>query len=284
MFTNIHAPRPPATAIPDPEAPAMSRAATRTRIAIAWPARISSYSPAANTPSLHHSALSLPLPIKAKTPAIKANRASSRHPLKFLIPLSPPIINLAFSLQYLAFCLKTPVIVPHQALSRHTMKYSNNTPPSANGAAPYQPRATPWVCTPDVPSPEGAAHPANQAPNQGKTPSNQGSSCFIKANAKKHASPWTLGAWSFSGAWNLELTRPNPFAPLRLRAFALKPRHQVTIKAQSRQKTPVIVHHQGISRHPLKMKASLHDRAPLPPALDVGCFGIPPEFPLVNLP
>ena len=39
---------------------------------------------------------------------------------------------------------KTPAIVPHQGISRQPMKKLNATIPSANGAAPYQPRATPW--------------------------------------------------------------------------------------------------------------------------------------------
>ena len=56
---------------------------------------------------------------------------------------------------------KTPVIVLHQASSRHPMKI-NTAIPSANGAAPYQPRAKPWVCPPHDASPVGASHPANQ--------------------------------------------------------------------------------------------------------------------------
>jgi len=52
--------------------------------------------------------------------------------------------------------------VPNQGKSRQTMKKPNATITSANGAAPYQPRATLWVRTPNDPSPEGAAHPANQ--------------------------------------------------------------------------------------------------------------------------
>ena len=64
---------------------------------------------------------------------------------------------------------KTPAIVLNQASSRQTVK-KQTTISSANGAAPYQPRATPWVCTPHKNSPEGAAQPANQ----GKNPCNQG--------------------------------------------------------------------------------------------------------------
>ena len=39
---------------------------------------------------------------------------------------------------------KTPAIVPHQGKSRQPMKNLNATITSANGAASYQPRATPW--------------------------------------------------------------------------------------------------------------------------------------------
>ncbi len=74
---------------------------------------------------------------------------------------------------------KTPVIVHDQGKSRQTMKKPNPTITSANGAASYQPRATLWVCTPHATSTESAPHPANQ----GKTPSNQGKSSLIKANA-----------------------------------------------------------------------------------------------------
>ncbi len=59
---------------------------------------------------------------------------------------------------------KNPVIVHNQGKSRQTMK-KQTTISSANGAAPYQPRATPWVCTPHENSPEGAAQPANQGRN-----------------------------------------------------------------------------------------------------------------------
>ena len=45
-----------------------------------------------------------------------------------------------------------------------------------------------------------------------------------------------LGAFLELGGWHWEFPRPIPFATLRLRAFALKTRHQGMIKAQSRQK------------------------------------------------
>ena len=62
----------------------------------------------------------------------------------------------------LRLCVKTPAIVPHQASSRHPMKKLTTTIMSANGAALYQPRATPWVRTHYATSPERASHPANQ--------------------------------------------------------------------------------------------------------------------------
>ena len=95
-----------------------------------------------------------------------------RHPLSEIRdpnPISPPIKA------------KNPAIVLNQGISRQTMKKPNATIMSANGAASYQPRATPWVCTPYVISPEGAA----QLSNQGKNPCNQGKSCLIKASTKK---------------------------------------------------------------------------------------------------
>ena len=58
------------------------------------------------------------------------------------------------------------------------MKKPNATTTSANGAASYQPRATPWVRTPYVISPEGAP----QLSHQGKNPCNRASSSQIKAN------------------------------------------------------------------------------------------------------
>ena len=66
-------------------------------------------------------------PIKAKTPAIKANHASSRQTLKFLLaPPPPPILNFALSLQHLAFCSKNPAILHDQASSRQTQKKPNS--------------------------------------------------------------------------------------------------------------------------------------------------------------
>ena len=68
---------------------------------------------------------------------------------------------------------KTPAIVLNQGKSRQTLKKLNATITSANGAAPYQPRATLWVRTPNDPSPEGATHPANQASIKAENPSNR---------------------------------------------------------------------------------------------------------------
>ena len=71
---------------------------------------------------------------------------------------------------------KTPAIVHNQGMSRQTMKKLNATITSANGAAPYQPRATLWVRTPNDPSPEGAAPPIKA--NQGKRQIRE-SSCWM---------------------------------------------------------------------------------------------------------
>ena len=56
--------------------------------------------------------------------------------------------------------------------------------------------------------------------------------------------PGPLGTSLEHGDWNCELSRPIPFAPLRLCAFALKIRHQGSIKA----KTPAIKANQASSR------------------------------------
>ena len=140
-------------------------------------------------------------PIKAKTPAIKANRASSRQTPFFKPPSiwrTHPLDGadrpangqnvyqgeiLSWGKQVRASVTtnqspialpraikaKTPVIVHDQGKSRQTMKKQNPTITSANGAAPYQPRATLWVRPPYATSPARAAHPANQ----GKTPCNR---------------------------------------------------------------------------------------------------------------
>ena len=92
----------------------------------------------------------LPLPIKAKTPAIKANQASSRQTPNFRsapVPGRSHVQSLQPAPSYLQTApapikAKTPAIKAHQASSRQTLKNSNPTIPSANGAAPYQPRAT----------------------------------------------------------------------------------------------------------------------------------------------
>ena len=97
-------------------------------------------------------------PIKAKTPAIKANRASSRHRMN--------------------------IFKPHKT--------------SANGAAPYQPGQRP-----------GNEPPACPQPCRGVPPANQG-----------------------------------------------------TIKPQSRQKTPVIVHDQGKSRQTPFFQTAIHPANP----------------------
>ena len=60
---------------------------------------------------------------------------------------------------------KTPAIKPHQGLSRQPMKKPNTTIPSANGAAPYQPKATPWVCPLGIPALQGRPIPPIKAKN-----------------------------------------------------------------------------------------------------------------------
>ena len=149
--------------------------------------------------------------IKAKTPVIVHNRASSRQPPIFqtaLHSVNPPAGSggpaVERSKRVPRFSLsageragvrasdttnqspfaptrsqsrqKTSAIKANQASSRQTRK--TNTIPSANGAAPYQPRATPWVWPRYGTSPEGAPQPANQ----GKKPLQ---SCIIKANQGK---------------------------------------------------------------------------------------------------
>ena len=98
-------------------------------------------------------------------------------------------------------------------------------------------------------------------------------SCIIKAyQGKRQKSPLPL-----------EHPRSIPFATLRLRTFALKPRHQGTIKPQSRQKTQqsrLIVHNQGkpkISpRHPAPRPEIPHLR---PSALICGQRPLPSPSP-----
>ena len=142
--------------------------------------------------------------MKAHTPTPPANRA----PLPPALDVGRSMLDVEY-FPFFSIKAKTPVIVPHQASSRQTMKKLNPALTSANGAAPYQPRATLWVRPPYATSPARAVHPANQ----GKNPSNRASSRHIKAPAKKHPSPPTHGAWTFFGA------SPPP-SPLRLRAFA----------------------------------------------------------------
>ena len=129
------------------------------------------------------------------------------------------------------------LIVPNQGKRQKT----NITIQSANGAAPYQPRATPWVWPPHDTSPERASHPSIKAKNPAIVP-HQGKSSLIKANAKfSMIAPIRQPAPGFP-------PRNSPFATLRLRVSALNPRHQVTINPQSRQKpqqSRLIVPNQG---------------------------------------
>ncbi len=155
---------------------------------------------------------------------------------------------------------------------------------SANGAVPYQPRATPWVCPPIYHQPcQG-----EPSPIKAENPCNRASSRHIKASAQKHPSPWSLvvlwslevGIWSFPAPSPLRLCVKNPaivlnqglsrqtmniWKPCR-RAPTARPHTSPGQRPgftppmprapkgrpipQSRQKTPVIVHDQGSSRHP----------------------------------
>ena len=85
---------------------------------------------------------------------------------------------------------------------------------SANGAVPYQPRATPWVCPPIYHQPcQG-----EPSPIKAENPCNRASSRHIKASAQKHPSPWSLvvlwslevGIWSFPAPSPLRLCVKNP--------------------------------------------------------------------------
>ena len=133
--------------------------------------------------------------IKAKTPAIKANQASSRHPLKISKSASHPRHPHPSARRFLRHWMlgvrcwmldvgcfgsikaKTPAIKANQASSRHPLKISKS---AWHPRLPIRPRASSsvigcwafdvgcwmfWL-------------------NQGKNPSNQASSRQIKASAK----------------------------------------------------------------------------------------------------
>ena len=102
-------------------------------------------------------------PIKAKTPAIVHHQGISRHPQKNTRPLDAWCLELPFAPSR----LKTPAIKAHRASSRQTMK-KQTARSSANGAASYQPRATPWVCTPYATNPERAGQPPTTAQSRQK--------------------------------------------------------------------------------------------------------------------
>ena len=136
---------------------------------------------------------------------------------------------------------KNPAIVPNQASSRQTMKKLTTTITSANGAASYQPRATPWVHTVTLPAAlKGRPIPPIKAEN----PCNQGKSCFIKANPKFPIAPgppapelphlrpsaFICGQTPLSHFWRLSRL-PLPAAVRQnLCAFALKPQQSCLIK------------------------------------------------------
>ena len=100
----------------------------------------------------------------------------------------------------------------------------------------------------------------NKPSIKAKTPAivpNQGSSSLIKATAKiSMTAPIRQPATS-----NRHPSPEFPLGDFATPRLCVKARHQVTIKAQSRQKTPVIVHDQGKSRHSIKTT-----RAPSSPA------------------
>ena len=82
-------------------------------------------------------------------------------------------------------------------------------------------------------------------PNQGRTPSNQGSSCLIKATPKFPMAPGIHSRIPPSVSIRAYLRSHTP-------AFPISEIRHPSFFRQSRQKTPVIVPHQGISRHPPK--------------------------------
>ena len=185
MFTKIHAPRPPES---------------RTRMALLCP---TPPSPSALHLHAHPAPIHAPF---ALTPAIKPHRVSSRQPPFFqttaklahppagwvgpagewskCVPRRNPLLGERKQVRASvttnqspialprAIKAKSPVIVRNQALSRQTMKKQNPTITSANGAAPYQPRATLWVRSPYMPP---ALQGRPTPPIKAKTPA-------IKAN------------------------------------------------------------------------------------------------------
>ncbi len=89
-----------------------------------------------------------------------------------------------------------------------------------------------------------------KAPIKAKTPVIVHDQGISRHPQKNHHAPWTLGAWSFIGAWRLELgaSPPIPFAALRPCAFALNPTLSLPSRHPSRQKPQqscMIKAHQG---------------------------------------
>ena len=102
---------------------------------------------------------------------------------------------------------------------------------------------------------------------------------MIKANQGiRPKKPRPLGTSLEHGDWNWELSRPIPFAPSRLCAFALKTRHQGSIKA----KTPTIKANRASSRQTMKKPKPHHNerqRRGLIPAYG-NAIGNAPHLPL----
>ena len=211
---------------------------------------------------------------------IVPNQASSRQTMNYLMVLPPPvaIFNLAFSLQHWAFYPKTPVIVPHQGISRHTPKkpipleHSSGACRLALGISwphPLCDFATPRLCVKKT---------RHQGPIKAKTPVivlNQASSrqtpkirsvpvpgrgtdptCQPPHHARKSGIREARPGFPKQS----NQIRPNQTISPAFTSFAVPPisetRNPCPIHPQSRQKTPVIVPHQGISRHPPKKSLS----------------------------
>ena len=133
---------------------------------------------------------------------------------------------------------KSRLIKPNDEIFKHHL-------PSANGAAPYQPRATPGFATHMTPALKGRPNPLIKAKNP-TIVHNQGSSRQTMKFSNGEVGRVTPCApsrrtqtLSLAGGGVQRTARPashSPFASLRLRVFALNPRYQVTINPQSRQK------------------------------------------------
>ena len=196
-------PRPPETRNPQTETRfSANQAPIKAKTPVIVHDQGKSRHPQKNTRPLDDWGWELPFaPSRLKTPAIKAHRASSRQTPYFQttiilanrpagwggsagewsnrVPRRNPLLGEMKQVRASvttnqfpiaptqAIKAKSPVIVRNQASSRQTMK-KQTARSSANGAASYQPRATPWVCTPYATSPERAGQPPTKAQSRQK--------------------------------------------------------------------------------------------------------------------